>query len=68
MTPMLIRPVAARTGLRLAIATLIAMSSLAGPVSADHLAPIRAQISAQHDANVQRLKDWIALPNWPKSV
>lgn len=75
MTPMLIRPIAARTGLRLAIATLIAMSSLAGPVSADHLAPIRAQISAQHDANVQRLKDWIALPsiaaedlNYPKGA
>jgi acetylornithine deacetylase/succinyl-diaminopimelate desuccinylase-like protein len=27
------------------------------------LAPIKAQVTAQHDANVQRLKDWIALPS-----
>jgi acetylornithine deacetylase/succinyl-diaminopimelate desuccinylase-like protein len=27
------------------------------------LAPLRAQLASQHDANVQRLKDWIALPS-----
>lgn len=27
------------------------------------LAPLRAQLSAQHDTNVQRLKDWIAVPS-----
>ncbi|HPP47973.1 MAG TPA: FAD-dependent oxidoreductase, partial [Accumulibacter sp.] len=26
-------------------------------------APLRAQLTAQHDANVQRLRDWIALPS-----
>ena len=27
------------------------------------LAPIKAQVAAQHDANVKRLRDWIALPS-----
>jgi len=41
------------------------MSTLAGPVLAgeDDLEPIKTQLTAQHDANVQRLKDWIALPS-----
>jgi len=39
---------------------LFAPAALAA--SAD-LAPIKAQIAAQHDANVKRLKDWIALPS-----
>src|SRR5262245_38378265 len=28
-----------------------------------NLAPLRAEVHRQHDANVQRLKDWIALPS-----
>src|SRR4249919_38643 len=27
------------------------------------LAPVKVQVSAQHDTNVKRLKDWIALPS-----
>jgi acetylornithine deacetylase/succinyl-diaminopimelate desuccinylase-like protein len=27
------------------------------------LAPVKVQVTAQHDANVKRLKDWIALPS-----
>jgi len=59
------RPVTARTHIRIAVATLLAMSTLAGPVLAgeDDLEPIKTQLTAQHDANVQRLKDWIALPS-----
>ena len=47
------------------LATLLALSPFANPtLAADpDLAPIRKEVSAQHDANVQRLKDWIALPS-----
>ncbi len=31
--------------------------------AAPDLAPVRAQIAAQHDANIKRLKDWIAFPS-----
>ena len=65
MTSTPVRSVAARTRTRIAVATLLAMSTLAGPALAanNDLAPIRSQLTAQHDANVQRLKDWIALPS-----
>ncbi|MFA6984690.1 MAG: M20/M25/M40 family metallo-hydrolase [Arenimonas sp.] len=39
---------------------LFSPAALATPAD---LAPIKAQIAAQHDANVKRLKDWIALPS-----
>lgn len=50
---------------RITVATLLALSVVANcTLAADSdLAPIKAQLSAQHDANVQRLKDWIALPS-----
>ncbi len=65
MTPITARPVAARARLRQTVAMLLAISTFAGSAFAgnDDLAPIRAQLAAQHDANVQRLKDWIALPS-----
>lgn len=40
-----------------------AMSPAFAASSTPDLAPIKAQLTAQHDANVQRLKDWIALPS-----
>ncbi|KFN41046.1 M20/M25/M40 family metallo-hydrolase [Arenimonas oryziterrae] len=50
----------------LALASTFALASLS-PLSfaadAPDLAPVRAQLAAQHDANVQRLRDWIALPS-----
>lgn len=46
----------------LAAATLLATSGVAQAAGAD-LAPLRTQLAAQHEANVQRLKDWIALPS-----
>ncbi len=57
MTPMPIR--------RITAASLFALAALAGPALAanNDLAPIKTQLTAQHDANVQRLKDWIALPS-----
>ena len=48
-----------------AMATVLALG-LASPAHAatvPDLAPIKAQLAAQHDANVQRLRDWIALPS-----
>lgn len=45
---------------------LLALALTAAPaLAADNpdLAPVRAQLAAQHDANVQRLRDWIALPS-----
>lgn len=44
---------------------LLCLSGLGGPAFAapGDLAPIRAQIAAQHDANVERLREWIALPS-----
>ena len=46
-------------------AALFASIALTAPVFAatDDLAPIKAQLAAQHDANVQRMRDWIALPS-----
>ena len=49
--------------LRRTLATaLLGLVAFAAPALAapDALAPIRAQLETQHDANVQRLKDWIA--------
>ncbi|MBI2399184.1 MAG: M20/M25/M40 family metallo-hydrolase [Xanthomonadales bacterium] len=48
-----------------AISTLLALAMATGPTLAvdTALAPICAQLTAQHYANVQRLKDWIALPS-----
>ena len=44
--------------------TALLLLALATPaIAADDLAPIRAQVAAQHDANVQALRDWIALPS-----
>jgi acetylornithine deacetylase/succinyl-diaminopimelate desuccinylase-like protein len=57
MTPMPIR--------RITAASLFVLSALATPTlaAATDLAPVKAQIAAQHDANVKRLQDWIALPS-----
>jgi acetylornithine deacetylase/succinyl-diaminopimelate desuccinylase-like protein len=51
--------------LALALAAACALSSAPACLAADaaQLAPLRAQLGAQHEANVQRLKDWIALPS-----
>jgi acetylornithine deacetylase/succinyl-diaminopimelate desuccinylase-like protein len=53
--------------MKLPAAALLAavITTLPGTVFAADadLAPIRAQLALQHDANVQRLKDWIALPS-----
>lgn len=50
----------------LALAAALSLATLA-PASfaadAPDLAPIKAQLATQHDANVQRLKEWIALPS-----
>src|SRR5688572_20529086 len=44
--------------------TALLLLALATPaLAADDLAPIRAQVAAHHDANVQMLRDWIALPS-----
>jgi hypothetical protein len=47
------------------VATLLAFATLPISALARHadLAPVRAQVAQQHDANVKRLKDWIALPS-----
>lgn len=46
----------------LALAALACLAPTASAAAPD-LAPVRAQIAAQHDASVKRLKDWIALPS-----
>jgi acetylornithine deacetylase/succinyl-diaminopimelate desuccinylase-like protein len=46
----------------LAFSVLSGLAALA-PAAAQDLAPIQAQLKTQHDANVQRLKEWIALPS-----
>lgn len=52
------------SGRALALACALSLATLAPAFAADNdLAPVRAQIAAQHAANVQRLKDWIALPS-----
>jgi acetylornithine deacetylase/succinyl-diaminopimelate desuccinylase-like protein len=48
--------------LALAIA-LCLMSGNALAAAKPDLAPLRAQLAKQHDANVQRLRDWIAVPS-----
>lgn len=49
------------------VVALVAALGLVAPASfaadAPDLAPVRVQLTTQHDANVQRLKDWIALPS-----
>jgi acetylornithine deacetylase/succinyl-diaminopimelate desuccinylase-like protein len=44
---------------------LLAVTASAGPAFAagTDLAPIKAQLATQHEANVQRLRNWIALPS-----
>jgi acetylornithine deacetylase/succinyl-diaminopimelate desuccinylase-like protein len=61
MTPPDLRPVARG----LLAAAGLALLAPASPVRAGDtdLAPIKVQLAAQHDANVQRLRDWIALPS-----
>jgi acetylornithine deacetylase/succinyl-diaminopimelate desuccinylase-like protein len=44
------------------VLSLAAFAPIALAADTD-LAPVRAQVAAQHDANVKRLKDWIALPS-----
>lgn len=45
----------------LAIASLPA--SLASRAAESDLAPVREQVQRQHDASIQRLREWIALPS-----
>ena len=45
------------------LCTLIGFSTQATHAAEPDLAAIQRQVTAQHDANVQRLKDWIALPS-----
>ncbi len=49
----------------LRMATVLGLSLLASTAGAatPDLAPIRAQVTAQHDASVKRLRDWIAVPS-----
>jgi acetylornithine deacetylase/succinyl-diaminopimelate desuccinylase-like protein len=47
----------------LGLASLAPATFAASPKAAPDLAPVKAQLAAQHDANVQRLRDWIALPS-----
>ena len=48
----------------IAAALVLGLAALAPVHAADGThAPLRAQLTAQHDANVQRLRDWIALPS-----
>ena len=52
------------SGSALALAVALSLATLSPVAVADtDFAPIKAQITVQHDANVQRLKDWIALPS-----
>ncbi|HMB57521.1 MAG TPA: M20/M25/M40 family metallo-hydrolase [Arenimonas sp.] len=53
------------SGRALALACALSLATLApAAFAADpDLAAVKAQVAAQHDANVQRLKDWIALPS-----
>lgn len=48
-----------------AAAVLLSLSlfSVASAAAPPNLAAVKAQLAAQHDANVQRLRDWIALPS-----
>lgn len=47
----------------LALSLALALSAPAALAADARLDPLRAQLKAQHAANVQRLKDWIALPS-----
>ena len=48
----------------IAAALVLGLAALAPVHAADGThAPLRAQLTAQHGANVQRLRDWIALPS-----
>ncbi len=46
-----------------AVLALAISASPAFAASKPDLAAVRKQLAAQHDANVQRLRDWIALPS-----
>jgi acetylornithine deacetylase/succinyl-diaminopimelate desuccinylase-like protein len=56
------RPAALRALPLLCVLGLAAQAQGA-QAGAPDLAPIKAQVTAQHDANVQRLRDWIAVPS-----
>jgi len=54
------------SGRALALAVSLSLATLAptsGFAADADLAPVKAQLAAQHEANVKRLKDWIALPS-----
>ena len=51
------------SGRALALAVALSFATLAPAAFAADLAPVKAQLAAQHDANVKRLQDWIALPS-----
>ncbi len=49
--------------LALSVALTFASAASTAQAAKPDLAPIKAKLVAQHDANVQRLRDWIALPS-----
>ncbi|MFT3806345.1 M20/M25/M40 family metallo-hydrolase [Arenimonas sp.] len=53
------------SGRAIALACSLGLAAFASATQAAEadLAALRTQLAAQHDANVQRLKDWIALPS-----
>ena len=66
MTLKSFRPAARHATVRAtAAATLLGLAVFANAALAAEadLAPVNAQVAAQHDANIKRLKDWIALPS-----
>jgi acetylornithine deacetylase/succinyl-diaminopimelate desuccinylase-like protein len=61
--------------LALSLSLALALAAPAALPADANLDPLRAQLKAQHEANVQRLRDWIALPsiaaedlNYPKGA
>ena len=54
------KPTVSMLALALALAVAAPTAQAADPA---HLAPLRKQLEAQHDANVERLRDWIAMPS-----
>ena len=52
-----------RSVIRACVACALLASSLTATAATDDLAPIRAQVTASHDATVTMLRDWIALPS-----
>ena len=50
-------------GRAMAMSLALGLASPAYAANGPDLAPIKKQLAAQHDANIQRLRDWIALPS-----